>query len=161
MRNRLSCRNKNSFEPRTTPYVKKHWIDCAAERFDSDFVKGVKDVLNVGILFITYPVFYALFEQLVRIILRICHIWYILCILQFKVTPRAIAQFCRGMGGSFFVESNKFRIKSISTHSAPDWYLYFSFHKQGISLDFSSKQDEWTFGRLEGDFTRPNAGKNL
>ena len=37
--------------------------------------------------------------------------------------------------------------------------VYYSFHKLGIPLDFSSKQDEWTFGRLEGDFTRPNAGK--
>ena len=40
LKNRLSCTNKNSFEPRTTPYVKKHWIDCAADRFDADFVKG-------------------------------------------------------------------------------------------------------------------------
>ena len=51
--------------------MKQHWIDSATEKFDEDFVKGVKDVLNVGVLFITYPAFYALFEQFVRILYKI------------------------------------------------------------------------------------------
>ena len=52
----------------TYPCMTQHWIDSATEKFDDNFVKGVKDVLNVGVLFITYPAFYALFEQFVRIL---------------------------------------------------------------------------------------------
>ena len=65
------CRNRNSYHPRSqedhnsASMVEKHWIDIAIKHFGIEFVQGVKDVLNVGVLFITYPVFYALFEQLV------------------------------------------------------------------------------------------------
>ena len=42
------------------------WLFFASKKFDASFVLGVRDVLNVGTLFLTYPVFFALFEQMVR-----------------------------------------------------------------------------------------------
>ena len=41
------------------------WLDGALIKFDAEFIGGVRDVLHVGALFLTYPVFFALYEQVV------------------------------------------------------------------------------------------------
>ena len=45
--------------------IEKHWLDPATKYYDVKFVNGVKDIMNVGVLFLFYPVFWALFEQIV------------------------------------------------------------------------------------------------
>ena len=45
--------------------IEKHWLDPATKYYDVKFVNGVKDIMNVCVLFLFYPVFWALFEQIV------------------------------------------------------------------------------------------------
>ena len=46
-----------------------HWLDEAEEKFGTYFVSDVKVVLNIGVLFVTYPVFWTLYFQMVCYIL--------------------------------------------------------------------------------------------
>ncbi len=43
-----------------------HWMDAAVPRYGKDFVRDVRAVLNVCVLFTTYPLFWALYDQQVR-----------------------------------------------------------------------------------------------
>ena len=45
-----------------------HWLHPAYSHYDFKFVSGVRDILSVCSLFLFYPVFWALFEQMVSII---------------------------------------------------------------------------------------------
>jgi hypothetical protein len=43
----------------------RHWLDPAEKKFGPKFICGVKDVLGVSKLFLLYPVFWGLFDQMV------------------------------------------------------------------------------------------------
>lgn len=44
-----------------------HWLDYASDKYDKQLIADVKQVLSVIIVFIPLPVFWALYEQQVRI----------------------------------------------------------------------------------------------
>ena len=48
-----------------------HWLHPAYSHYDFKFVSGVRDILSVCSLFLFYPVFWALFEQMVSMIFYI------------------------------------------------------------------------------------------
>lgn len=59
-----TCGKGRVFHLRDGGSKKKHWLDSAELKYNETFVQGVKDVLNVGTLFLTYPMFYACFFQM-------------------------------------------------------------------------------------------------
>lgn len=42
---------------------KNHWLDYADDKYDKPFIDGVKTVLQVLVLYIPLPIFWALFDQ--------------------------------------------------------------------------------------------------
>lgn len=43
-----------------------HWLDRADDKFDRQFIEDVKAALQVFVLYIPLPIFWALFDQQVR-----------------------------------------------------------------------------------------------
>jgi solute carrier family 15 oligopeptide transporter 1 len=43
-----------------------HWLDAAKDKYDSGFVEDLKVLIRLLLLYITFPVFWALFEQQVN-----------------------------------------------------------------------------------------------
>ena len=41
----------------------KHWLDKANDRYDQETIDEFKAVYNVGVLFLFYPMYWALFDQ--------------------------------------------------------------------------------------------------
>ncbi len=62
----------------------EHWIDFAGDKFDRQLIQDIKQVLRVLLLYVPIPVFWALFDQQVRII---CHS-IILRFLYLKLSPK-------------------------------------------------------------------------
>ena len=40
-----------------------HWLDAATDRYDQQTVEDFKAVYNVGVLFLYYPMYWALYDQ--------------------------------------------------------------------------------------------------
>lgn len=51
---------------------KDHWLDYAEERYGKVFVADVKAVLRVCVLFLLYPLFWALYDQQASISVYYC-----------------------------------------------------------------------------------------
>jgi len=41
----------------------QHWLDVAVDRFDQDTLNDIKAVYRVGVLFLLYPMYWALYDQ--------------------------------------------------------------------------------------------------
>ena len=50
-------------QKRKSDEKRDHWMDYAVERFGKSFVEDIKAVLRVCVLFLTYPFFWALYDQ--------------------------------------------------------------------------------------------------
>lgn len=46
---------------------KKHWLDWASDKYDEKLISNVKALLDVVVIFIPAPLFWAVFDQQVRI----------------------------------------------------------------------------------------------
>jgi dipeptide/tripeptide permease len=49
----------------TTTKKENHWLDTAKEKYGSEKVEEIKHFLNILVLFIPIPLYWALFRQLV------------------------------------------------------------------------------------------------
>ena len=41
----------------------QHWLDVAVDRFDQKTIDDIKAVYRVGVLFLLYPMYWALYDQ--------------------------------------------------------------------------------------------------
>ena len=41
----------------------QHWLDAANDRYDQKTIDEFKAVYNVGVLFLLYPMYWALYDQ--------------------------------------------------------------------------------------------------
>ena len=41
----------------------QHWLDVAVDRFDQETLDDIKAVYRVGVLFLLYPMYWALYDQ--------------------------------------------------------------------------------------------------
>ena len=41
----------------------QHWLDVAVDRYDQDTLDDIKAVYRVGVLFLLYPMYWALYDQ--------------------------------------------------------------------------------------------------
>ena len=51
----------------TSSEKKEHWMDHAKDKYDNNLVEDVKTLLRLLVIFIPIPVFWALFDQQVRL----------------------------------------------------------------------------------------------
>ncbi|TRY69566.1 hypothetical protein TCAL_07633 [Tigriopus californicus] len=59
----FKCITEAIRQKRRATIKRDHWLDYAEDRFGTTFVSDVKAVLRVCILFLMYPVFWALYDQ--------------------------------------------------------------------------------------------------
>ncbi len=53
-------------QKRRSSEKRDHWMDHAEEKYGKTFVSDIKAVLSVCVIFCMYPVFWALYDQQVR-----------------------------------------------------------------------------------------------
>lgn len=53
-------------QKRKSKVKKDHWMDHAEDRFGAEMVSDVKAVLRICIIFLMYPLFWALYDQQVQ-----------------------------------------------------------------------------------------------
>lgn len=54
---------KRELTKRTNQVAKEHWMDYADDEYETDFIYAIKTVLNIFVLYIPLPVFWALYDQ--------------------------------------------------------------------------------------------------
>jgi len=54
-------------QKRASGNVRDHWLDHAEDRYDKKLIEDIKIVIRVLVLYIPLPLFWALFDQQVKI----------------------------------------------------------------------------------------------